>query len=86
MKTKLMDAFRSISVYNAKRYFEPNREKTYSVNNLTAKKSADGSVAIQYPPSDLRSLFVDQAIEVTEENAVWIIFVAEVCQSFPVFG
>ena len=38
------------------------------------------------PASDLRSLFIDKAIEVTEESAVWIIFVAEVCQSFPVFG
>jgi hypothetical protein len=32
------------------------------------------------------SLCIVKAIEVTEENAIWIIFVAEVCQSFPVFG
>ncbi len=43
-----VDAFWSISVYNAKGYFEPNKENAYSVNNLTAKKSADGSVAIQF--------------------------------------
>lgn len=43
-----VDAFWSISVYNAKGYFEPNKENAYSVNNLTAKKSVDGSVAIQF--------------------------------------
>ena len=43
-------------------------------------------IVIPSPASDLRSLFIGKAIEVTEENAVWIIFVAEVCQSFPVFG
>lgn len=43
-----VDAFWSISVYNAKGYFEPNKENAYSVNNLTAKKSADGSVAIRF--------------------------------------
>ena len=43
-----MDAFWSISVYNAMGYFEPNKENSYSVNNLTAKKNADGSVSIQF--------------------------------------
>ncbi|MES2659109.1 MAG: DUF1214 domain-containing protein [Verrucomicrobiota bacterium] len=43
-----VDAFWSISVYNAKGYFEKNAENAYSVNNLTAKKAADGSVTILF--------------------------------------
>ncbi len=43
-----VDAFWSISVYNAKGYFEPNKEDIYTLNNLTAKKSADGSITVQF--------------------------------------
>jgi hypothetical protein len=43
-----VDAFWSISVYNAKGYFEPNKENAYSLNNVTAKKSADGSIMVQF--------------------------------------
>jgi hypothetical protein len=43
-----VDAFWSISVYNAKGYFEPNKYGAYTINNITAKKSADGSVDIQF--------------------------------------
>ena len=43
-----VDAFWSISVYNAKGYFEPNKENAYSLNNVTAKKGEDGSVAVQF--------------------------------------
>lgn len=43
-----VDAFWSISVYNAAGYFEPNKENTYSLNNITAKKSDDGSVTVQF--------------------------------------
>ena len=43
-----VDAFWSISVYNAQGYFEPNPENAYSFNNLTGKKEADGSVKIQF--------------------------------------
>jgi len=43
-----VDAFWSISVYNAKGYFEPNKEEAYTLNNLTAKKSADGSITVQF--------------------------------------
>jgi hypothetical protein len=42
----------SISVYNAKGYFEPNPESAYSLNNITAKPSADGSIAIQFGGCD----------------------------------
>lgn len=43
-----VDAFWSISVYNAKGYFEPNAQNAYSLNNITAKKDADGSVTVQF--------------------------------------
>ncbi len=43
-----VDGFWSISVYNAKGYFEPNPQNAYSVNNITAKKDADGSVTVQF--------------------------------------
>ena len=39
-----VDGFWSISLYNAEGYFEPNNLNAYSLNNITAKKSADGSV------------------------------------------
>jgi para-nitrobenzyl esterase len=48
MKDVPVDAFWSISVYNAKGYFEKNDLNAYSVNNLTAKSNADGSFTIQF--------------------------------------
>ena len=42
-----VDGFWSISVYNAKGYFEPNPQNAYTLNNITAKTGADGSIAIQ---------------------------------------
>jgi hypothetical protein len=47
-----VDGFWSISVYNAKGYFEPNSRKVYTLNNITAAKSADGSVAVQFGGCD----------------------------------
>jgi hypothetical protein len=47
-----VDGFWSISVYNAKGYFEPNKENAYTLNNLTAKKEADGSVVIHFGGCD----------------------------------
>jgi hypothetical protein len=47
-----VDAFWSISVYNAKGYFEPNKENAYTINNLTGKKDADGSITIQFGGCD----------------------------------
>ncbi len=43
-----VDAFWSISVYNAKGYFEPNKANAYSLNNVTAKKGSDGFVTVQF--------------------------------------
>jgi hypothetical protein len=47
-----VDAFWSISVYNAEGYFQKNDLNAYSLNNITAKKSADGSVAVQFGGCD----------------------------------
>lgn len=47
-----VDAFWSISLYNAEGYFQKNDLNAYSLNNITAKKSADGSVAVQFGGCD----------------------------------
>jgi hypothetical protein len=47
-----VDGFWSVSVYNAAGYYEKNDRDAYSVNNLTAKKGADGSVVIQFGGCD----------------------------------
>jgi hypothetical protein len=43
-----VDGFWSISVYNARGYFEPNPQNAYTLNNITAKRGPDGSIAIQF--------------------------------------
>jgi hypothetical protein len=50
-----VDAFWSISVYNAAGYFQRNDANAYSINNLTAKKNQDGSVVIQFGGCDGRT-------------------------------
>ena len=47
-----VDGFWSVSLYDAKGYFEQNKFNAYSVNNITAKKSEDGSIAIQFGGCD----------------------------------
>ena len=47
-----VDSFWSVSVYNAQGYFEKNPYNAYSLNNLTAKKGADGTIAIQFGGCD----------------------------------
>jgi hypothetical protein len=47
-----VDSFWSVSVYNAEGYFQKNPYEAYSLNNLTAKKSADGTIAIQFGGCD----------------------------------
>ena len=49
-----VDGFWSISVYNDKGYFEPNPQKAYTLNNLTAKPDADGSISIQFGGCDTK--------------------------------
>lgn len=43
-----VDGFWSISVYGEGGYFHENRQHSYSINNVTAKKDADGTVTIQF--------------------------------------
>jgi hypothetical protein len=47
-----VEAFWSVTVYNAQGYFEKNPSDAYSLNSITAKKSADGSVAMQFGGCD----------------------------------
>lgn len=47
-----LDAFWSISVYNADGYFHKNDLDAYSLNSITAKKAPDGSVAVQFGGCD----------------------------------
>jgi hypothetical protein len=50
-----VDAFWSISLYNKEGYFQKNDLNAYSLNNITAKKGADGSVAVQFGGCDGRT-------------------------------
>jgi hypothetical protein len=47
-----VDGFWSISLYDAQGYFEANDLNAYSLNNITAKKSDDGSIAVQFGGCD----------------------------------
>jgi hypothetical protein len=47
-----VDGFWSISLYNAEGYFQKNPYDAYSLNNITAKKDADGSVSVQFGGCD----------------------------------
>jgi hypothetical protein len=47
-----VDGFWSISVYNAEGHFVKNDLGAYSLNNITARKNADGSVAMQFGGCD----------------------------------
>lgn len=47
-----VDAFWSVTVYNAAGYFEKNPFDAYSLNNITAKKDADGAITIQFGGCD----------------------------------
>ncbi|WP_095985580.1 DUF1214 domain-containing protein [Cystobacter fuscus] len=43
-----VDAFWSISVYNAEGYFEPNDAGVYSVNSVTGIRNSDGSITVRF--------------------------------------
>jgi len=47
-----VNGFWSVSVYNADGYYEKNPYDAYTLNNLTAKKSGDGSIAILFGGCD----------------------------------
>ena len=43
-----VDGFWSISLYNAKGFFQENKYNAYSINNITGEKAADGSITIHF--------------------------------------
>ena len=47
-----VDGFWSVSLYNAEGYYEKNPYEAYSINSITGKKSADGSIAVQFGGCD----------------------------------
>ena len=47
-----VDGFWSVTVYDAKGFFQANPQNAYSFNNITAQKSPDGSIAIQFGGCD----------------------------------
>jgi hypothetical protein len=47
-----VDGFWSVSVYNKEGYFAENQRNAYTVNNVTAKPNADGSVTIRFGGED----------------------------------
>jgi hypothetical protein len=47
-----VNAFWSVSVYNAAGYFEKNPYSAYSLNDITAKKDPDGAITIQFGGCD----------------------------------
>jgi hypothetical protein len=57
-----VDGFWSISVYNSKGYFEKNPYGAYSLNNLTAKPDADGSITIHFggDPKEKNYLYISK--------------------------
>jgi hypothetical protein len=47
-----VDAFWSISVYNAQGYYEKNTLSSYTINSVTGKKGADGATTVQFGGCD----------------------------------
>jgi hypothetical protein len=47
-----VDGFWSVTVYDAEGHFKKNAQDAYSLNNITAKKAADGSVTIRFGGCD----------------------------------
>jgi hypothetical protein len=43
-----VDAFWSISLYNARGFFEPNDRNAYSVNSVTGTQNDDGSITVHF--------------------------------------
>jgi hypothetical protein len=47
-----VDAFWSISVYNAEGYFQKNNLNAYTINSITGTKGADGAITVQFGGCD----------------------------------
>lgn len=43
-----VDAFWSVTAYNAEGFFQPNDLNAYSINSVTGRKGEDGSITIQF--------------------------------------
>lgn len=43
-----VDAFWSVSVYNAEGFYQPNALDAYSINSVTGQKGDDGSITLQF--------------------------------------
>jgi hypothetical protein len=52
VKSVPVNGFWSVSVYNAAGYYEKNPYNAYSLNNITAAKNLDGSIAVQFGGCD----------------------------------
>src|ERR1700704_5277296 len=52
VKNVPVNAFWSVSLYNAEGYYERNPSDAYWINSITGKKSADGAIAIQFGGCD----------------------------------
>jgi hypothetical protein len=48
LKDVPIDGFWSVSVYNKEGFFEKNARNAYTLNNVTAKPNADGSITIHF--------------------------------------
>lgn len=46
-----VDAFWSVSVYNAQGFFEPNAQGLYTVNSVTGVRDDDGSITVRFVAS-----------------------------------
>lgn len=64
-----VDGFWSVSVYNKDGYFEKNGLDAYSLNNVTAGKSADGSVKIQFGGCDGK---IPNCLPITQGWNYWV--------------
>jgi hypothetical protein len=64
-----VDGFWSISVYGADGYFHKNDRDAYSINNITAQKGADGSVAMQFGGCDGK---VPNCLPITQGWNYWV--------------
>ena len=52
VKNVPVDGFWSVSLYDAEGYYQVNLYNAFSLNNITAKKEADGSITIQFGGCD----------------------------------
>ncbi len=64
-----VDAFWSVSVYGPDGYFHKNELDAYSVNDITAKKAADGSVTIRFGGCDGK---VPNCLPIVKDWNYWV--------------